>query len=427
MATPDGFLPSPSNLLRELADDLVNGFFRRFNEWMTAGAVWLLRQAWHLMSATTEPVLTGSAFTAEYRVMILIGLAAVTPLLGLAVIQAIARQDIGGLLRTALLRLPLALLLTGVVIELVSLGLQFTDQASVSLLAAGGDPAARAFGHIETALAPISPAIAGFGGVLVVAVVGLVAFLLWVELAVRSAAVAVAALFLPLALSGLVWPATSHWARRLGETLAGLVLMKLVMAAVLALAGGALAATAGGISSVVEGLALLGLTAFAPFTLLRLIPVIESGAVAHLEGARPAQGLKDRVTGLAAAGGQQIAGLATALASSRELDSAARAASSAGGVYKGVPSEGGGSGATDETGAGPTSSGSDPGSGSAPGPSGSSASTVSSTPSAPSADTRPAGKAPPSSPAPPPPPPPPATKGEEGWLRKLNGPTSGAT
>ena len=61
-----------------------------------------------------------------------------------------------------------------------------------------------------------------------------VAFVLWLELAVRSAAIGAAALFLPLALVGLAWPATSHWARRLGETLAALVLSKLVIAAVLA-------------------------------------------------------------------------------------------------------------------------------------------------------------------------------------------------
>jgi len=238
--------------------------------------------------------------------MILIGAGAVVPLLGVAVIQAVAHQDPSGLLRTTLLRLPMALLLTGVVIELVSLGLSFTDQASVALLSAGGDPAARAFARIEAALAPASPNADGFGVLVLVVVVALVGFMLWVELAVRSAAVALATLFLPLALAGLVWPATAHWARRLGETLAGLVLMKLVMAAVLALAGGALAAGAGGVASVVEGVALLGLTAFAPFALFRLIPVVEAGAVAQLEGARPAQAVKDRGWSFAADSAQAL-------------------------------------------------------------------------------------------------------------------------
>jgi hypothetical protein len=299
-AVPAGLLPSPSSLLKQLAADLIAGFFRTMTHWVASGTIWLLTEAWHFMSVTTEPVLTGSAFGAEYHVMILIGLGTVAPLLGLAVIQAIARQDASGLLRTVLLRLPMALLLTGVVIELVSVGLRFTDQASVALLSTGGDPAARAFARIEAALGPASPGGFGFGELLLVLVVAIVGFVLWVELAVRSAAVAVATLFLPLALAGLVWPATSHWARRLGETLAGLVLMKLVMAAVLALAGGALAAGAGGIASIVEGLALLALATFSPFVLFRLIPIVESGAVAHLEGARPAQLLKSQAWSLGA-------------------------------------------------------------------------------------------------------------------------------
>ncbi|MGC9962137.1 MAG: hypothetical protein ABSE47_09595 [Acidimicrobiales bacterium] len=293
-AVPAGLLPSPSSLLKQLAADLIAGFFRTMTHWVASGTIWLLTEAWHFMSVTTEPVLTGTAFAAEFHVMILIGLGTVAPLLGLAVIQAIARQDASGLLRTMLLRLPMALLLTGVVVELVSVGLRFTDQASVALLTTGGDPAARAFARIEAALGPASPGGFGFGELLLILVVAIVGFVLWVELAVRSAAVAVATLFLPLALAGLVWPATSHWARRLGETLAGLVLMKLVMAAVLALAGGALAAGAGGISSIVEGLALLALATLSPFVLFRLIPIVESGAVAHLEGARPAQMLKSQ-------------------------------------------------------------------------------------------------------------------------------------
>jgi hypothetical protein len=260
------------------------------------------------MSATTQPVLSGSAFSSEYHVMILLGAGAVAPLLGLAAMGAIAHQDVGGLVRTALLRLPMALLLTGAVVELVSLGLRFTDGASAAVLSTGDHPAARAFAHIEVALAPASASGFGFGQLVLVVVVAFVGFLLWVELAVRSAAVAAATLFLPLALAGLVWPATSHWARRLGETLAGLVFMKLVMAAVLALAGGALAAGAGGLASVVEGVALLGLTAFAPFALFRLIPIVENGAASHVYGSRPAQAARDRAWSLAADGAQWVKG-----------------------------------------------------------------------------------------------------------------------
>ncbi len=103
----------------------------------------------------------------------------------------------------------------------------------------------------------------------------------------RTAAIYVAVLFLPLALATLVWPSVSHWCRRLAETLAALVLSKLVVVATLSLAAGALAGHDGSadLSGVVSGAALLLLAALSPYALLRLIPAVEAGAVMHLEGA----------------------------------------------------------------------------------------------------------------------------------------------
>jgi hypothetical protein len=298
-----------TGLLKQLAQDLIGSFFRSLGSWVTTGATWVLGETWRALSATTEPILTGAAFDSEYHVMVLIGVGTVLPLLGLALIQAIAHQDVSGLLRTALLRLPMAILLTGVVIEIVSLGLTATDRASSSLLATGGAPVASLLAHLEAALSTIGgDGATAFGGLLLVAAVAIVSFVLWIELAVRSAGVAVAALFLPLALAGLVWPATSHWARRLGETLAALVLMKLVMAAILALTAGALAASSGGIASVVEGVSLLGLTAASPFALFRLVPMVEAGAVSHLEGVRPASTMKNAAQSMASSGVMSLVG-----------------------------------------------------------------------------------------------------------------------
>ena len=117
--------------------------------------------------------------------------------------------------------------------------------------------------------------------------------MLWLELLIRAAAVYVAVLFLPLALATLVWPAVSHWCRRLIETLAALILSKFVIVATLSLAAGAVSSgTAGtgdhgsGFSSVLAGGALLVMATFVPFAILRMIPAVEAGAVAHLDGLR---------------------------------------------------------------------------------------------------------------------------------------------
>ena len=189
------------------------------------------------------------------------------------------------MLRAAFLRLPAALLLTGMATELVTLALEATDQASATLVQAGPSPAALV-AHLATLLGGSGPRgelMSGFSGVVVAVLAAAVALLLWLELAVRSAAVSVATLFLPLALAGLVWSATSHWARRLGETLAALVLAKLVIVGVLVLAASTVVGGTGS-ASLVEGIALLLLAAGAPFSILRLIPMVEAGAVGHLEG-----------------------------------------------------------------------------------------------------------------------------------------------
>lgn len=266
-------------------------------KWVADGAVWLLGRVGGAMAATTTVDLGGSWFTGHERIVASMAAAVVLPMACCGLILAVARQDASMLVRSFLVKLPLALLLTGVSVELVRIGLAVTDQLSAQVLATGGTDTRSFLAPIASALTAGSvvssvPAFVVFVGALLVAMGALV---LWLELVVRDAAVAAAALFLPLALAALVWPAVSHWCRRLADTIAALVLSKLVIAAVLSLAAGALAGgitgTAGGgaggdFAAVVTGIALLLLATAAPFVLLRLVPAVEAGAVLHLEAAR---------------------------------------------------------------------------------------------------------------------------------------------
>ena len=221
------------------------------------------------------------------------GLAAVVvlPLLLVSVLQAVYRQNAGILVRSALVQLPLALVLTAVAVQLVQLSLGATDAMCTMISSGTGADLQSALSNLASVLGALAAsgdaAVPAFivllGALLVVAG----SLLLWVELLVRAAAVYAAVLFLPLALASLVWPAVAHWCRRLVDTLAALVLSKFVIVAILSLAVGAVGATSGPtLPSVLAGGALLLLAAFSPFTLLRLLPMIESGAVHHLEGAR---------------------------------------------------------------------------------------------------------------------------------------------
>lgn len=254
--------------------------------WVADGAVWLLGQVGHALTATSSVDLGAGWFTDHERVMAVLCAGLVLPMALCAVIIAVYRQDASMLLRTFFVQLPLALVMTGVAVELVRLALAVTDQLSDQVLAAGGVDTGHLLAPVATFLAatggPVVPSFVLLLGALLVAIAALT---LWLELVVRSAAITAATLFLPLALAGLVWPAVSHWCRRLADTIAALVLSKLVVAAVLSLAASAIT-DGNSFSTVVVGIALLVVATTAPFTLLRLVPAIEAGAVSHLESAR---------------------------------------------------------------------------------------------------------------------------------------------
>ncbi len=286
------------------------------SSWVTSGAVWLLGQIGGVLSSSTAIDLGAPWFRTHYATMAGLAAVVVLPLLLLGVLQALYRQSASMLLRTVLINVPLAVLLTAVSVTLVQLGLAVTDAMSAAVSGGSGVDAGHFMATVATALAPTAatgqtgaPTFVLFlGGIAVVAG----AVMLWIELLLRAAAVYVAVLFLPLALAGLAWPAISHWSRRLADTLAALVLSKLVIVAVLSLAVGALAsgtgstpsgatASGGGFASVLGGAALLLLAALAPWSLFRILPFLEAGAVGHLEG------LSQRARHLASA---PVAGLA---------------------------------------------------------------------------------------------------------------------
>jgi hypothetical protein len=111
------------------------------------------------------------------------------------------------------------------------------------------------------------------------------AIALWLELLMREAAVYIVVLMLPLAFAALAWPARRVWATRAAEMLVALILSKFAIVAVLAL-GGAAISQAGGLGGILTGLVLVVLAAFAPWALVRFLPLAElaSGAAGQMRG-----------------------------------------------------------------------------------------------------------------------------------------------
>ncbi len=269
----------------------ADGVLGALSNWVVGGAGWLLDQVGGVLSTTTSIDVGSSWFTTDYRAMTGIAAAVVVPVLLLSIAQSVYRQSAAVLVRSALVQLPLALVLTAVAVQLVQLSLAVTDSLCSAISAGAGTNIAQVLSGLATALTsqaaggtPGIPSFVLFVGALLLA---FGAFALWLELLVRAAAVYVAVLFLPIGLASLAWPAISHWARRLVDTLAALILSKFVVVAILSLAVAALGSgTQSGFSAILGGGALLLLAVFSPFVLLRLIPAIEAGATGHLDGAR---------------------------------------------------------------------------------------------------------------------------------------------
>ena len=267
--------------------------------WVADGATWLLAQIGSVLGDTTRIDLGASWFGAHYETMAALAGVVIVPFLLLGIVQSVYRQSASSLLRSVLVNVPLAVLLTAVAVQLVQLGLSVTDALSSAVAQGAGLDTGHFLSTVTVALSgapsggqPTTPAFVLFVGALAV-VVG--AMLVWVELLVRAAAVYVAVLFLPLALASLAWPAIAHWCRRLVDTLVALILGKFVIVSVLSLAVGALAGgtgstpsgaaagSGGGFTAVLGGSALLLLAAFAPWAVFRLLPFVEAGASGHLE------------------------------------------------------------------------------------------------------------------------------------------------
>jgi hypothetical protein len=211
------------------------------------------------------------------------------PMLLLAVIQALIRQDVWILLRSALGYLPMAFILAGAAIVGTSLLVSITDDLSAmvtaglgngsdNLLASVGDAYKSAIEDDSDGAVPL------FGIFLGAIILAIGAFVLWLEMVIRDAAIYIALFFLPLTFIAMIWPATSRFARRLVELLIAVILAKFVIVAIIGLASAAITnAGAGGdggqlFERMIAGAALLVLAAWSPFALLRLIPMMEIAA-----------------------------------------------------------------------------------------------------------------------------------------------------
>src|SRR5690242_3280087 len=251
---------------------------RGVTSWVTNAAVWVTGKVGSLIDATATPDVQADWFTGQYRSMIAVAGLLALPMLLLALIQAVWRQDMWILLRSALGYLPMAFILAGAAIVATQLLVSVTDGLSATvvqglggsgnLLQSVGDAYKNALDDTSAGAVPL------FGVFLGAIILAIGAFVLWLEMVIRDAAIYVALFFLPLTFVAMIWPATSRWARRLVEFLVAVILAKFVIIAILGLASAAITQTTLGqpgdgrvFERMIAGAALLVLAAWSPFGL----------------------------------------------------------------------------------------------------------------------------------------------------------------
>ena len=261
---------------------------RGVTAWVTNAAVWVTGKVGELIETTSSPDLRASWFEGQYGTMVAVAGALALLLLLLAVIQSVIRQDVGMLVRAAFGYLPMAFILAGVAIAGAGLLIAITDDMSSAVVASLGteqsDNLLQAVGDAYKRALEDDSGIPLFGVFLGAIILALGAFVLWLEMIIRDAAIYICVFFLPLTFVAMVWPATGRWARRLVELLIAIILAKFVIVSILTLAtaaitnAGVVAGEGNTFEQMLAGSALLVLAAWSPFALLRMIPAMEVAA-----------------------------------------------------------------------------------------------------------------------------------------------------
>jgi hypothetical protein len=278
-----------SAAVTRVAQEAGDFVMRGVTAWVTNAAVWVTGKVGELIDKTASPDLAAGWFQGQYGSMVGIAGALAMLMLMLAVIQSVIAQDIALLARAALGYLPMAFILAAVAIAAARILIAMTDDlASGAVAGLGTSQSANLLQTVGDAYKHALDQASGiplFGVFLGAIILAVGAFVLWLELVIRDAAIYVCVFFLPLTFVAMVWPATSRWARRLVELLIAVVLAKFVIVAILSLASAALTNASfvqgdgNTFEQMIAGAALLVLAAWSPFALLRLIPMMEAAAV----------------------------------------------------------------------------------------------------------------------------------------------------
>ena len=270
--------------------------------WILGGVGYFVDGILNFLKTAARPDVTAAWFAGAGSPYATVRTVAVTLLLGfifLGLLQGLLAGDVNAMLRRVAGDLPFAVIGMIATTVIVAKLLELTDALSTAVLDQSGG---QAVDFLSGFGVQVTGATQGFAAVLLGIVAVLAAFFVWVELMVRSVLVYVLVALSPLAFAASVWPVAKGIVRKLAELLVAIILSKLVVCIAISVGVAALAghgdvtttAAASGdpatsLGALFVGTAVLGLAAFAPFMLLKLIPLAEAAIVAQGISRSPAR------------------------------------------------------------------------------------------------------------------------------------------
>jgi hypothetical protein len=246
----------------------------------------------------------------------------------LAVIRAVVRGDPGAAARAVLVDLPISCIAAVALVGLTAAVVGATDQAADHIMSLAPSAALNSFAHNWPGLIANLQFVGGLGGVIFI----LGAFMVWLELIVRAGLVYLMVATAPLVLAMRIFPGFAPAWKKFAETAVAVILSKVFVAIALVLGlslttGGVIptgtaAGTGADIGQLIAGIAMMALAAFAPFVLLRFVPVLEGALLAqgisHMPARVAQQGMQasyygqglSRLAGSGGAAASAVAGAA---------------------------------------------------------------------------------------------------------------------
>lgn len=258
----------------------ASSFFGLLTSWIAASVGWVVHALAAALASTGGPGQVLAMSRGEFDVLVPVAPALLAIGLSAATIQALRHGDAGALWRTYLGVAPACVAGVALARPLARFVLAAVDEASAQAATGVAEHVAEVGRFF--ALAPAGTP--GAADALLASLVVLGAILLWFELVLRTIALALLVVVVPLVVPLGAAPSLRRLGWRLAETFGVVAASKLLIVVTLALGLDEL--TTPSLDAVVTGIVTLLLATLSPFALLRLVPLMESTAVAGFEGMR---------------------------------------------------------------------------------------------------------------------------------------------